>query len=299
METAGKRFMKAPLEEDLLSAELKMGMGLGLLRKAADSRMYSFKDGTESLSRRLREKLEEEGRVTIRTDSPVQSLKSEGDQIKVRTGLQSHAFSHIISTIPLPHLFRVLPGPPQAMVSSFPPAVTVAVVNLYYPGGSIIMPIHGFGYLIPKTVEGNPENALGVIIVSDGIQGQDTGEYDSGVKLTVMLGGHYWRGRTSYPSDDELLAAAKSVVARDLGITAEPSVNLVTLQRECIPQYEVGYWERIQTLEGYLDATFGGERVKLVGSAVDGVGVNDCILSARRMSKRMEELAGIEDIMLE
>jgi len=295
METAGKRFMKAPLEEDLLAAELKMGMGLELLRKASDSRMYSFKDGTESLSRRLREKLE--GKVTIRTDSPVQSIKLEDDQIKVRTGLQSHSFSHIVSTIPLPHLFRALPNPPEDLVSSFPPAVTVAVVNLYYPGGSIIMPIHGFGYLIPKTEEGNPENALGVIIVSDGIQGQDTGKYESGVKLTVMLGGHYWRGRTSYPSDDELLTAAKSVVARDLGITAEPTVNLVTLQRDCIPQYEVGHWERIQKLDGYLDATFGRERVKIVGSAVDGVGVNDCILSARRMSKRMEELARIEEML--
>ena len=295
METAGKRFMKPPLEDDLFGAELKMGMGLELMRKASDSRMYSFKDGTESLSRRLTEKLK--GQVTIRTDSPVQSIKSEGDQIKVRTGLQSQSFSHIISTIPLPHLFRTVPGPPKELVSSFPAAVTVAVVNLYYPGGSLIMPIHGFGYLIPKTDHGNLENALGVIIVSDGIQGQDTGKYESGVKLTVMLGGHYWRGRTSYPSDDELLAAAKNVVARDLGITAEPSVNLVTLQRECIPQYEVGHWERIQKLEGYLDSTFGRERVKIVGSAVDGVGVNDCILSARRMAKRMGELASLEDVL--
>jgi len=113
----------------------------------------------------------------------------------------------------------------------------------------------------------------------------------------VMLGGHYWSQRTSYPTDDELLSAAKSVVARDLGIIADPGISNVTLQRECIPQYEVGHWERIQRLEGYLDSTFGQERFKIVGSAVDGVGVNDCILSARSAAKRLQELIIAEDVL--
>jgi protoporphyrinogen/coproporphyrinogen III oxidase len=296
METAGKRFMKRPAEEQVLAAELKLGIGVDILKTAENSRMYSFPDGTETLSRRLREKLD--GRVTIRTDSPAQSIKMEQD-IKIRTPLQSHTFSHVISTIPLPKLFRVLPSPPTDLVNSFPPAVTVAVVNLYYPSGSIIMPIHGFGYLIPKSTPAeNPEDALGVIIVSDGVQGQDRGKFDSGVKLTVMMGGHYWSQQKSYPTDDELLSAANSVVARDLGITADPAISNVALQQECIPQYEVGHWERIQNLEGYLEQTFGQERFKIVGSAVDGVGVNDCILSARTAAKRLQELA-MADVMLE
>jgi protoporphyrinogen/coproporphyrinogen III oxidase len=294
-ETIGKRVMTRPLEEEELATAIKLGIGMDLLKASSESRMYSFKDGTETLSLRLREKLE--GKVTIRTDSPVQSIKMEKD-IKIRTPLQSQTFSHVISTIPLPKLFRVLPSPPADLVNSFPPAVTVAVVNLYYPGGSIVMPIHGFGYLIPKTTtEENPENALGVIIVSDGVQGQDVGKYESGVKLTVMLGGHYWRERTSYPSEDELLTAAKSVVARDLGIVAEPTIHQVTLQRDCIPQYEVGHWERIQRLDGYLESTFGQDRFKLVGSAIDGVGVNDCILSARRAAQWMRDLALAEDML--
>jgi protoporphyrinogen/coproporphyrinogen III oxidase len=294
-ESIGKRVMTRPPEEEELATAMKLGIGMDLLKASSESRMYSFKDGTETLSRRLREKLE--GKVTIRTDTPIQSIKMEKD-IKIRTPLQSQSFSHVISTIPLPKLFKVLPSPPADLVNPFPPAVTVAVVNLYYPGGSIIMPIHGFGYLIPKTTtEENPENALGVIIVSDGVQGQDMGKYESGVKLTVMLGGHYWRERTSYPSDDELLTAAKSVVARDLGIIAEPTIHQVTLQRDCIPQYEVGHWERVQTLEGYLESTFGQGRFKIVGSAVDGVGVNDCILSARRAAQWMRDLAMAEDML--
>ena len=296
LETAGKRFMKPPADEEILITELKKGLGEELVKIATESRMYSFPDGTETLSRRLREKLE--GKVTIRTDSPVQRVKMDGTNIKVRTPLQSQSFTHVISTIPLPTLFRVLPSPPSELVKSFPPSVTVGVVNLYYPPGSITLPIHGFGYLIPKSTSSeNPEDALGVIIVSDGVQGQDSGEYKNGVKLTVMLGGHYWREGTSYPSDDELLASAESVVARDLGISIDPSFNLVSLQRECIPQYEVGHWDRIQKLEGYLDSTFGRERFKLVGSAIDGVGVNDCILAARKVAKRLQELVFAEDTL--
>jgi protoporphyrinogen/coproporphyrinogen III oxidase len=288
-ETAGKRFMKRLAEEETLTLELKKAIGPDLLALAKESQIFSFRDGTEALSQRLREKLD--GTVKLRTDSPVQSIKVEDKDIKIRTPLQSHLFSHVISTMPLSKLFRVLPSPPADLVNSFPPAVTVGVVNLYYPAGSINMPIRGFGYLIPKTSpEENPENALGVIIVSDGVHGQDTGKYESGVKLTVMLGGHYWRGRT-YPSNDELLSAAKSVVARDLGITREPGIHLVTLQRECIPQYEVGHWERIRKLEGYLDSTLGMGQFSIVGSPIDGVGVNDCILSARKAAKRLQELA--------
>jgi protoporphyrinogen/coproporphyrinogen III oxidase len=276
-----------------------VGMGLDLLRTASQSRMYSFREGTETLPRRLRESLE--GKVTVRTDSPVQTIRVEGDEIKIRTPLQTQVFSHVISTIPLPKLFRVLPSFPSDVAQSFPPAVTVAVVNLYYPGGSILMPIHGFGYLIPQktTPTENPEDALGVIIVSDGLQGQDSGKYESGVKLTVMLGGHYWRDRASLPSDDELLSAAKTVVARDLNISAEPALSNVSLQRECIPQYEVGHWERIEKVNGYLDSTFGPERFKVVGSSVDGVGVNDCILSARKAARRIQELTMTEDMFEE
>ena len=295
METVGKRLMARPPEEQILISELKKEMGEDLVKKAAESRMYTFLNGTETLSHRLREKLEH-SRVKIRTDSPVQTISRDGEAIKVRTPLQSHSFSHVISTIPLSKLFSTLPSLPTDLSKSFPPSVTVGVVNLSYKK-DLTLPIQGFGYLIPKaSPEENPEDALGVIIVPDALRRQDIGKYEGAIKLTVMLGGHYWRDRKSYPSVDELLLAAKSVVARDLGITVEPVVNLVSLQRDCITQYEVGHWERIQKLEQYLESTFGTERFKIVGSAVDGIGLTDCVLSARKTAKWLQELVWAEDL---
>jgi protoporphyrinogen/coproporphyrinogen III oxidase len=282
-------------EEQALGVEMKQNVGVELLRQGSKSTVYSFRDGVETLVQRLRERLEET-KVTVLVDTPVQSIKSN-DGIQIRTPLRTNTYSHVISAIPLPNLFGVLPEPPSDLVESFPPAVTVAVVNLYYPSSSIILPVHGFGYLIPKRTspEENPEDALGVIFFSDSIQGQDTGEYQSGVKLTVMMGGHYWRGRTSYPSEDELLYAAKNVVGKDLGIIRDPSLYRVNVQRNCIPQYEVGHWQRVEHLKDYLDSTFGDERFQVVGSAIDDVSVPGCILSGRKAARKLLQLASEED----
>jgi len=290
MYLARKLLLKPPNDDAPLAYEMKANINPSVLKTALDSIMYTFPDGTETLPRRLFERLQKDGRVTMKLDSPVQAISAgKGGEIKIRSTLQSRTFSHVVSTMPLPKLFPLLPYLPRDLAASFPAPVTVAVVNLYYSPNSVMLPIQGFGYLIPKT-EDNPEDALGVIFASGNAEAQDKGPWAKGTKLTVMMGGHYWRDRNSFPSDDELLAAAKAVVGRDLGITTEPAASLVSLQRECIPQYEVGHWERVEKLNGYLDETFGKDRFMVVGSAVDGVAVGDCVLSGRKAAKRLQEM---------
>ena len=290
MYLARRLLLKPPNDDAPVAYEMKANMNPGVLKTALDSIMYTFPDGTETLPRRLFERLQNDGRVTMKLDSSVQAISSgKGGEMKVRSTLQSQIYSHVVSTIPLPKLFPLLPYFPRDLATSFPAPVTVAVVNLYYSPNSVTLPIQGFGYLIPKTEE-NPEDALGVILASNNAEAQDKGPAAKGTKLTVMIGGHYWRNQNSLPSDDELLAAAKMVVGRDLGIATEPAASLVSLQRGCIPQYEVGHWERVERLNGYLDETFGKDRFMVVGSAVDGVAVGDCVLSARKAAKRLQEM---------
>ena len=285
---------RPPPVEDAFLAEIKRGLRSDYFERNEKRRVFSFRDGIEELSTRLSDKLQ--GRVEIRTDCPVQSIQappSPTAPIKLRTPLQTQKFSHIISTVPIPKLFQVIPSAPADLANSFPPAVTVGVVNLYYAGDSVTLPLQGFGYLIPKSslIE-NPESALGVLLISDVISGQDTGAFaKGGVKLTVMMGGHYWKDRSSYPSDDELLSSAKSLVEKDLGIGIEPTISQVNLQRNCIPQYQVGHHKCVAQLERYLDSTFGKERLKVVGSPINGVGINDCIGAARKAASRLKKLS--------
>lgn len=157
-------------------------------------------------------------------------------------------------------------------------------INLFFPSPSLL-PVEGFGYLIPQSVPftQNPERALGVIFDSSAIKGQDTA---SGTKLTVMLGGHWWDGWSDYPSEQEGLDMARSVIKRHLGITAEPTAHIVNLARNCIPQYTLGYSDRMKDFAHGISTEFKG-RLRVVGSQFGGVGVNDVIANAWKTARGM------------
>lgn len=152
------------------------------------------------------------------------------------------------------------------------------VVNLYFSQADLI-PGRGFGYLIPRTIpyDQNPELALGVVFDSDVSVGQDT---VPGTKVTVMLGGHWWDGWDVHPDEDEGAMMAKAVLKRHLGITEEPKVVRVALQKNCIPQYTVGHDDRMAETSRLLEERFEG-RLRVAGSSYTGVGLNDCVRAAR------------------
>ncbi len=157
-------------------------------------------------------------------------------------------------------------------------SVTVMVVNLYFSNPAIL-PVHGFGYLIPRTVsfEQNPERALGVVFDSDATIGQDE---VPGTKVTVMLGGHWWDGWTAYPDEEEGASMAKAILQRQLGISEEPRATRVSLQRDCIPQYSVGHQKNMEDASRQLKRMFQG-RLRVAGNSYTGVGLNDCVRAAR------------------
>ncbi|KAI7579543.1 hypothetical protein D0869_03398 [Hortaea werneckii] len=110
---------------------------------------------------------------------------------------------------------------------------------------------------------------------------------ERGTKLTVMLGGHWWNDWPVYPDEQEGLALAKGVVERHLGIKEEPEVYSVNLQKDCIPQYTVGHESRLKTAHSNLSQRFQG-RLRVAGSWMNGVGVNDCLRSAYEVVKALK-----------
>ena len=168
-------------------------------------------------------------------------------------------------------------------------SVTVMVVNLFYTNTDVL-PYHGFGYLIPRSLplEQNPELALGVIFDTDATPGQDS---TPGTKITVMIGGHWWNGWDEYPNEEEGLQKAKTVLKRHLGIADEPRAAKVSLQRDCIPQYHVGHEEQMSVIHRDLERTFKG-RLRVAGNSYTGVGVNDCIRGARSIAEGLANRDG-------
>ena len=110
---------------------------------------------------------------------------------------------------------------------------------------------------------------------------------ERGTKLTVMLGGHWWDGWPAYPDEQEGLALAKSLLERHLGITEEPEVWQVNLQKDCIPQYTVGHEDRLKTAHSNLAREYKS-RLRVAGSWMSGVGINDCLRSAWDVARNLK-----------
>lgn len=205
---------------------------------------------------------------------------------------KSDTFTHVISALPAKALLSALsnerskrPALARSDVERFSvPTVTVMVVNLYFTKPDLIK-YPGFGYLIPRSVafEQNPEFALGVVFDSYATPDVDN---STGTKMTVMLGGHWWDGWTTFPSQAEGIRMARSLLKRHLDIVDEPALAVATLQKECIPQYHTGHSERAQALCEELEESFG-DRIELAGASWHGVSVTACIKSACAAAYRM------------
>lgn len=151
------------------------------------------------------------------------------------------------------------------------------VVNLFFSNPDLL-PVRGFGYLIPRTIPflENPEMALGVVFDSETGAGQDT---IPGTKVTVMLGGHWWDGWDAYPDEEEGANMAKALLKRHLKIDEKPILVRVGLQKNCIPQYTVGHEDRMAETSRLLERFQG--KLRVAGSSYTGVGLNDCVRAAR------------------
>ena len=191
-------------------------------------------------------------------------------------------FSHVIATISgskISDIARSEEGYRVLRPFAEIPSVSVMVVNLFFADPSLL-PVHGFGYLIPRSIpfEQNPERALGVVFDSDATIDQDK---IVGTKVTVMLGGHWWDEWEAYPDEDEGASMAKSVLRRHLSISAEPEAIRVSLQKDCIPQYTVGHFSRLW--EGRTQVERFEGRLRVAGNSYTGVGLNDCVRAAREV----------------
>jgi oxygen-dependent protoporphyrinogen oxidase len=147
---------------------------------------------------------------------------------------------------------------------------------------SVKLPVKGFGYLVPMTQK---SKVLGVIFDSDALEGQSS---NGTLRLTAMMGGHQFHSLFGDPdkvSKKELLDTALKALEEHLGVKADLIDSHVSIHKNCIPQYTVGHRERLLEMQSLLqDNPSVGQRLSLIGSSYTGVGVNDCILGARRVA---------------
>ncbi|KAF2753634.1 Protoporphyrinogen oxidase [Pseudovirgaria hyperparasitica] len=299
---------------DARDAELKSVLepfldGSQFMDDFKSSSVFAFKGGLSRLTEALETYLEDCPNVTLMTNCHVDDLTCEGaldlhnsgvlTDGKVRFNVTDMTDERrlrapqvvdkdlVISTLPSRVLASMFAWKTESGISPYRgrpiPSIemgdwaTVMVVNFYFRESNIV-PVKGFGYLIPQSVpfENNPERALGVIFDSDAVTGQDTG---SGTKLTVMMGGHYWAGWDKYPSPEHATQMAMDLLKRHIGDIPEPAKTMATLQENCIPQYRVGWDTATKSAHEQLLHYFGG-RLRVAGPSWHGVGLHDCTRAA-------------------
>lgn len=93
-----------------------------------------------------------------------------------------------------------------------------------------------------------------------------------------MLGGHWWDGWDTIPTETQSIGMAKSILRRHLNITTEPKATHFSSQANAIPQYTVGHSARLKEAHRALLRGYKG-RLKVAGNSYTGVGVNDCLVA--------------------
>jgi len=103
-----------------------------------------------------------------------------------------------------------------------------------------------------------------------------------GVLLRALLGGTFDPGLVD--ADDSVIAhQALDDLRRVAGLLRDPDFVDVWRARPGIPQYDMAHAERVRTVDDALARLPG---LAVIGNALRGVGVNDCIRAAADLAQR-------------
>lgn len=262
-------------------ASIEQDANVSLVKRAREEHWstYSMENGMERLPKVLVECLQQNS-IQLNLNSKCDNVEFvDKHSVAVTINGHKHMTESLISSLPAFEISRLLQQQHPVLANELQqiPYVDVAVINLQYT--SDLLPSPGFGFLVPPS-ENSP--ILGVIY--------DSACFDMGDKntvLTVMMGGKWFQSKFgNNVTEAELLDKALGQLRSILKIDEPPNDYKVNILRKCIPQYVVGHYERIERIHDYIRAN--QLPLKLCGSAIDGVGVNDVIYSAKQIVQSIE-----------
>lgn len=268
--------------------------GSQLIERAIKERwaLWNFRSGLQTLPKTLSERLTEIG-VHILKNTPCTSVKLHNSSIaEIQDGNGSVIqCNHVMASVPaskLASLFDDQHPELSGRLASIP-TVTCAVTTLEFEGSpQNLLKQQAFGFLVPSC---QPYPILGITFDSCCFREHDGANEHT--RLTVMMGGRWFErlfGNPNSVSSEDLLQIALDAVRRHLGITADPVRSQVVINKNCIPQYTVGHFERLNNMRTYIKQH--SLPLSLIGASYDGVGINDCIFSAKR---QVEEYLLVEE----
>lgn len=215
----------------------------GFIRSKKDGRLFTLKRGIHSLVDAMEKQMD----VKIVLNSPVETIAQNG---VFSRGVFWEA-DKIISALPGQVVGRMTKTWEDFPVNS------VWVVNIGF--NTDVLKQKGFGYLVPSNQQ---ESVLGMVWDSAIFKKNETQTI-----LTVMVRN---RGDRAWVE-----SVAVDALRNHLGCFERPIFLQAHLAKEAIPQFEVGYADRLAKFQTKLKFLFPS--LILAGNYIDGVSVDACI----------------------
>ena len=155
------------------------------------------------------------------------------------------------------------------------PYFSTVIVYLAYQRGEFAHPLNGHGFVVPRK-EATAIDAC--TWVSSKFEGRCPPD-------TVLLRCSIQDGRQKRDevSDQEAVQQAHNELQRVLGISCQPIFTRVLRARKALPQLTLGHAQRIDQIDQALSRHPG---LFLTGAYFGGVGIPDCIETARRTARQ-------------
>jgi len=245
------------------------------------ARLFSFKQGMETLPRALARELRD--RVMLK--SRVVGLRTEDSGsrylIDVERGggaftLEAEAVVLAIPAYAAAALIEPLDRQTAQVLKDidYPP---VAVVFTGFKSEKLRHPLDGFGFLVPAKEK---RHILGTIWSSTIFPNRAPEGYAA---LTTFVGGAR-QPELAGKSDDHLLNLVLKDLTTILGLEGKPDFVRIVRWSRAIPQYSLGYWKVTQSID-QLEAQFPG--LYICSNYRGGIAVGDCIMNAAKTVQRI------------
>jgi oxygen-dependent protoporphyrinogen oxidase len=211
---------------------------------------------------------------------PSASLRSGHAATALRPG--NHAWQVVESCGASETFDAVLLGVPAptaaGLLSTIDPEISSRLEKIQYTSSAAVALAYpkadfppGFGFLVPRS-EGRKMMACTFV------HNKFSGRAPEGAALIrCFFSSSRVPGLLNH-TDDELEAIARQELKDILGLNEQPRFSCVYRWGQALPQYETGHLERAAEIEARLEKTPG---LQLIGNSLYGVGLPDCIKSAR------------------
>ncbi len=255
----------------------------GMLSKAKERKpdqprqrptLLNFRDGTQTFTNALAANLNDRflPNTVVRMIAVDRSGPVPVFQVTVRTGAEQKSVltDHVIVATPTSVAAILLRGVESTIADRLAEIeyAPVAVVSLAYSKQQIGDPLHGFGFLVPRSAG---LQTLGTVWNSSLFPNRAPEGY---ALLTSFVGGATNPTAVKLPPVDDLTEVVHREIAPLLGIRAKPTFSNIAMYQQALPQYNLGHSARLAAIH---KARQNLPNLWLAGNYLRGPAIGACV----------------------